>query len=283
MVNPSTGKGRVSLITGSTSPVGIGFAMARVFAKEGAKVVVSDLSSRKSHGEAAAKQLNDAHGPGTAIFVPLDVTKESEWDSAVSQIEEKLGPLDVSCLNAGIPGAMHAPGETLDQLDLAEYRKIMEINEMGVVIGLKYSAKSMAKNKVEEWKVCACRISIVITSSVAGMFADGSGPNMGYFGSKWAVRGVAKVAAGLGSALKIRANSIHPGLIATELTQSVGWVADAAKGSHIPQLEPMVQSLNVKRFAMPEEVANVALLLAGIEGSYVSGQSYVIDTGFFKG
>lgn len=94
MINASTGLGRVSLITGGASPVGLGAAAGRVFAREGAKVVIADLPSKEASGQAVVAELNKIRA-GSAIWVPLDVTKEAEWDRAVGEIEKKLGPLDV--------------------------------------------------------------------------------------------------------------------------------------------------------------------------------------------
>ncbi|KAI9021993.1 hypothetical protein DFJ74DRAFT_706892 [Hyaloraphidium curvatum] len=273
MVNASTGKPRICLVTGSGSAVGIGFAMCRVFAREGGKVIISDIHAKEQDGLKLVAQLEAEHGKGVAMWVPLDVTDEASWEAAIAKIEAEMGVLDVACLNAGIAGPHDVPNPTLDNLDIATYRKIMEVNEMGVVLGFKHVAKSMKKNTVEEWK------AIVTTSSVAGMVGGAGSVTMGYFGSKWAVRGITKAAAALGAPLKIRVNSIHPGLIATNMTQTLGWVETGGAVQTVGAGDSMVQRGALKRAAMPEEVANVALLLAGSEGSYLSGQGYVIDDG----
>ncbi|KAI9019101.1 short-chain dehydrogenase/reductase SDR [Hyaloraphidium curvatum] len=275
MVNASTGRGRVSLITGSSAAKGMGYSHARVFAREGAKIIISDVSNKEKEGRARVAELDAMHGAGTAIWIPLDVTSEEQWERAVGEIEDKFGPLDVAVLNAGIAGPVHAPGETLDMMDVKVYRTIAEVNEFGVVMGLKWAAASMKKNNVEEWK------SIVTVSSGAGIMAANLGPHMGYFGSKWAVRGISKVAAGLGAPLKIRVNALHPTNTVTDMTASIGWV-DGETGKHAPALDGMVNSWHIKRFAFPEEVSNVCLLLAGTEGSYLSGQSFVVDGGFIN-
>lgn len=153
------------------------------------------------------------------MWQTLDVTKESEWKSAITSIESKLGPLDVACLNAGWAGGPVGAVASLDKIDIDSYRRIVDINEIGVVLGLKYSAESMARNNAEEWK------AIVTTSSIAGFTAEPGIPiGCGYFprlfedihlslnksdtGTKFAVRGITKAAAQLGGPLRIRVNSI---------------------------------------------------------------------------
>ncbi len=94
MINKSTGAGRISLITGGASPVGLGAAAARLFVREGARVAISDLPSQEAKGQEVVAELNKMRA-GSAIWVPLDVTKESQWAAAVGEVEKKFGPLDV--------------------------------------------------------------------------------------------------------------------------------------------------------------------------------------------
>ncbi|KAI9014306.1 dehydrogenase [Hyaloraphidium curvatum] len=264
MINKSTGLGRVSLITGGASPVGIGAATARVFAREGAKVIISDLADREQDAKKVVAECN-AIRPNSAVFIPLDVTDERDWVRAMEEVEAKVGVLDVLFNNAGISGEINQlPNETMDTADISHYEKIMRINSTGVVLGLKYAAKSMKKNKVEEWK------SIVMTSSVAGLQGSPAVP-LGYTASKWAVRGLAKHAAQLGVADKIRCNSIHPGVIVSDMT-------------HKPGVGEMFQQqIPFKRPGWPDEVAAAVLFLASPESSYISGQATVIDGAIHNG
>lgn len=103
MLNPSTGKPRVCLVTGSSSPYGLGHAMVQAFAREGGNVVVSDIAKLEEQGKKVVADIESKWGAGTAIWVPLDVTKEEEWKAAIAQIESVWGPLDVLCNKLGVP------------------------------------------------------------------------------------------------------------------------------------------------------------------------------------
>lgn len=96
-------------------------------------------------GLQGVKELDAAHGEGTAMWTPLDVTKQEDWISAIKSIEAKFGPLDVCVLNAGYISPTVGQTKSLDQIDMAEFRKITEINEMGTILGLKYAAESMKR------------------------------------------------------------------------------------------------------------------------------------------
>lgn len=96
MVN-SNGKGRICLVTGSGARTGLGYAMVDAFAREGAKVVVSDIAAKQKEGQAIVDEINSKWGAGNAIWVAIDVTKEEDWKAGIEKIEAEFGPLDVCC------------------------------------------------------------------------------------------------------------------------------------------------------------------------------------------
>ncbi|KAI9030239.1 short-chain dehydrogenase/reductase SDR [Hyaloraphidium curvatum] len=271
MLNPSTGVARVCLVTGSASPRGLGAAMAEAFAREGGKVIISDLAMKEVDGKKAVESLNARYGAGTAIWVGMDVTKEEDWQRAIAEIDAAMGPLDVCCNNAGIATQADMRNAKLSEFDMDDFDRMMAINLRGVVLGTKYAAKSMAKNTAEEWR------SIINTSSVAGLTAGGL---PAYSTSKWSVRGWTKNAAVLGASEKIRVNSVHPGAIKSDMTQSLDWLDSDFKPAGNGQALAARHSLN--RFGEPSEVANVCLLLASPEGSFLTGQEFVVDGGLHR-
>ena len=240
--------GKVALVTGSAR--GMGEAEARRFAAEGAKVVVTDVLG--AEGEAVAKDIG-----ASAIFVPLDVTSEAEWQAAVDAAVGTFGKLDVLINNAGI--VRFAP---LVAMELDEYRLVLDVNVVGVFLGMKTAIPAMA---------AAGGGSIVNISSVDGIHGS---PNLAaYTASKFAVRGITKVAALEHAQHKIRVNSIHPGGVSTPM-------ADTIPGVTREQIEVLIgQSAPLGRIGQPEEIANLALFLASDESSYCTGAEFIADGG----
>ncbi len=239
--------GKVALITGAAR--GQGEAEARRFVAEGAKVLLTDVLD--DEGEAVAASLGDA-----AAYRHLDVTSEEDWTAAVADAEERFGPLSILVNNAGI--LEFAP---IHKQDMAKFRRILEINLVGTVIGIKVGAASMRK---------AGGGSIINISSNAGIV--GLPQASAYVASKWAVRGLSKSAAQDLGPFGIRVNSVHPGGIDTPMV-SFGATEDSLWAKKLP----------AGRMGRPEEVANVVTFLASDEASYVTGAEWSVDGGATSG
>jgi 3alpha(or 20beta)-hydroxysteroid dehydrogenase len=234
--------GKVALISGGAR--GQGEAEARRFVSEGAQVVIGDIL--ESEGKAVADELGDA-----AAFVPLDVTDESSWAAAVATAEETFGPVSVLVNNAGILSF----GQ-LDRVKRDEYERLIQVNLVGVLLGMQAVVPSMVK---------AGGGSIVNISSTSGLQGL---PFVGAYGStKWAVRGLSKSAAIDFGHRGIRVNSVHPGGIDTPMI--AGTSGDA----------PYYKRLPVARMGSADEVANAVLFLASDEASYITGAELAVDGG----
>jgi 3alpha(or 20beta)-hydroxysteroid dehydrogenase len=239
--------GKVALITGGAR--GQGAAEGRLFTDEGATVVLADVLD--SDGEQAAKEIS-----GT--YRHLDVASEEEWDTVVADVMATHGRLDVVVNNAGIFRAARLVEESVEQWDL-----VIAINQTGVFLGMRAAAKAM---------IAAGRGgSIINISSVAGL--QGAFAAMSYCASKWAVRGMTKVAAKELGRYGIRVNSIHPGLIETPMTAEFAAVVDEEKRRRAQKQTPL------GRYGVPQDIANMALFLAGEGSSYCTGQEFVVDGG----
>ncbi|TFE00839.1 glucose 1-dehydrogenase [Jeotgalibacillus sp. R-1-5s-1] len=241
--------GKVALITGGAR--GMGASHAKAFVAEGAKVVITDVLTEE--GEKTAQALGDH-----CVFFKHDVTSEEEWKDIVHKTEEHFGPISVLVNNAGI-----VIQEPLESLSLENYRKVIDINQVGVFLGMKSVLPSMKK---------ADKGSIINISSISGMV--GQAMTLAYNASKFAVRGMTKSAAVELGPLGIRVNSIHPGIIKTPMTQTPELEA---------VLEQMLATIPLGRQAEPEEVSALCVFLASDESSYSSGSEFIIDGGMIAG
>lgn len=234
---------KVIIITGAAQ--GMGESHARRFVAEGAKVVITDLNEEK--GKLLASELGK-----NALFIKQDVTNAEEWTAVVTKTEETFGPVDVLVNNAGITMA-----KSLLETTEEDYRRIVEINQVSVFLGMKTVVPSMQK---------AGGGSIVNISSMNGIV----GGAVGYTDTKFAVRGLTKAAARECANYGIRVNSVHPGVIATPMVvQEDTKAAVEAFAKHIP----------LKRVAQSEEVTNLVLYLASDESSYSTGSEFIVDGG----
>lgn len=245
--------GKVALITGAAR--GQGEAEARLFVEEGAKVVLADVLD--GEGTVVAKDLGAA-----ACYTHLDVTSESDWASAVELAKSTFGRLDVLVNNAGIlkfgPIAMTS---------LDDYRAVIEVNQVGVFLGMRAAIPAMAANG---------NGSIVNISSIDGLIGMAGG--VAYVASKFAVRGMTKTAALELGQLGIRVNSIHPGGVDTPMIHPEGTpLADMDIDAMMSKQVPL------GRIAQPIEVARLAAFLASDDSSYCSGSEFVIDGGMTAG
>ncbi|MGB6408324.1 MAG: glucose 1-dehydrogenase [Planococcus donghaensis] len=234
---------KVAIITGAAQ--GMGAAHAKKFIDEGAKVVITDLNEEK--GQALAKELGD-----NAVFIKQNVTSTEDWEKVVAETEKVFGQVDVLVNNAGITMA-----KSILKMTEEEYRRIVDINQVSVFLGMKTVVPAMQK---------AGGGSIVNISSMNGIV----GGAIGYTDTKFAVRGMTKAAALECANYGIRVNSVHPGVIATPMV-----VQEDTKAA----VEAFSKSIPMKRLAESEEVSNMVLFLASDVASYSTGSEFIIDGG----
>ena len=255
---------KVALITGAAFGVdgevmGIGGACARLFAREGADVVVTDSESK--NGAATATQIQAETDSGHAIFVQLDVTDEDHWRRAISSTVSHFGQLDVLVHCAGSSPSGPAIRD-LEKTDVGQWDQQLAVHATGVFLGTKHAIPEMRKSGGG---------SIVIISSIDAL-VGGSGP--AYSAAKGASRSFTKAAAIQYAAENIRVNSIHPGYTDTPLARSsvATIIADGSPDPRLPRVP-------IKRLARPMEIAAGILFLASDEASYITGTEVVIDGG----
>jgi NAD(P)-dependent dehydrogenase (short-subunit alcohol dehydrogenase family) len=244
---------RVALVTGAAS--GIGRATAKLFASEGARVVVFD---RAPAIEETAEAIRAAGGQ--AIALTGDAGDEADVVKAVQTALEKFGDLDVCYANAGVATmSLDPPLEQTGEQWLA----LLRINLVGPYLAIKHASNPMREKG---------KGSIICTASVAGLRSGAGGP--AYSASKAGVINLVQTTAQLLSGTGVRVNAICPGLIETGMTKPV-FDRARAKGTEdrIGQLNPL------KRAGVPEEIAGAALFLASDDASYVNGQAIVVDGG----
>jgi 3alpha(or 20beta)-hydroxysteroid dehydrogenase len=238
-------EGKVALVVGGAR--GLGAAQAERFSEEGATVVVADILTEL--GEATAGRLKDAE------FRFLDVTSEQNWNDVVDDVVARHGRLDVMVENAGI-----YQGRKIVNIALQEWERVLAVNQTGPFLGLQTAGRAMIAGGNGG--------SIVVLGSVAGLWGPWGGTS--YSASKWAIRGMCRVAAKEFGPHGIRVNSIHPGYIQTELFESSTKNLDRAE---------IEKAIPLGRVGEAREVAALALFLAGDQSSYCTGQEFVIDGG----
>ena len=231
----------------------MGACESRLFAREGARVVLGDL--REDEGRAVEAEIV-AKG-GQAVFVRLDVTSESDWQRAAAAAEQHFGKLDVLVNNAGIGGAGR-----LEDTKLEDWNRVMDVNATGVFLGTKAAIPALRR---------AGGGSIVNISSQLGLVGmDDSSPQ--YQASKGAVRLLTKLTAVQYAKERIRANSVHPGPIVTPMTE--------ARRADPVVYQRMVSRIPLGRYGEAEDVAYGVLYLASDESAFVTGSELVIDGGW---
>jgi NAD(P)-dependent dehydrogenase (short-subunit alcohol dehydrogenase family) len=240
-------EGKVAVITGAAG--GIGAAAARSFAREGARLLLTDADSER------AQVLADELGEN-ARAVRHDVTSEDDWHAVSAAALETYGRVDVLLNNAGV--FLATP---LLETSLADFRGVIDVNVVGVFLGMRTVAVAMIEQR------CG---SIINVSSVAGL----TGPPYlsAYAASKWAVRGISKVAAKELAPFSVRVNSLHPGQIDTDM--------NARQREQTPELiDKLIRGIPLRRIGTPQEVAHGLVYLASDESVYVTGSELVIDGG----
>ncbi|MFZ5847311.1 MAG: SDR family NAD(P)-dependent oxidoreductase [Actinomycetota bacterium] len=231
--------GKVALVTGGAR--GIGAAVTRLFAEEGAKVVIADVLTQE--GEALAAEVGEA-----ARYVHLDVTDETQWREAVAVAEREFGPVGVLVNNAGI-----VDFGTIEQQEPKAFQHVLDVNLVGPWLGMHVAAPSLRE---------AGGGAVVNISSTAGLM--GYSNLGGYVASKWGLRGLTKTAALEMAPDKVRVCSVHPGPIRTPMTSQFD--------------DSMTAAQPIARFGEPEEVARMVLFVAA-DATYSTGTEFVVDGG----
>ena len=239
--------GKVAIISGAAS--GMGAATARVFAREGAKIVIADVMEHE--GQAVAESIG-----ANARFEKLDVTNEENWAAVVASTVRHFGKLTILVNNAGVSGSAEQ-----DLYSTEAWHRIMGINATGVFLGLKYGIPAIAAGGGG---------SIINLSSIAGIIGS-EGIHMAYNASKAAVRLMSKSVAVQHAKDGIRCNSVHPGIMPAMRTS--GRTAEAAVRAARMNVIPM------RRPGEVDEVANAILFLASDESSYITGSEIHVDGG----
>jgi cyclopentanol dehydrogenase len=239
--------GKVALITGAAR--GQGETEARLFAQEGAKVVLTDVLVEP--GQQVAASIRTAGGEAT--FLQLDVSNPDEWHEVVRHTVQTYGRLDILINNAGI-----AQRAGLLETSLEDWDRLMDINLKGVFLGMKYAIPAMLESGG------GTVINISSTSGIVG-FPGGTA----YHAAKGGVRLLTKVVAAEFATRGIRVNSIHPGIVETPMTDNMA-----------PQrMQLLLDRTPMGRKGQPQEIAYGALFLASDEASFMTGAELVIDGG----
>ncbi len=243
-------KGKVALISGGAR--GQGAAEARLFAGEGANVVIGDVLDDLC--KKTADEINSNSSTKAVVAVHLDVTRAADWRAAVDACERQFGGLDVLVNNAGIANV-----KGIEETSEEEWDSIVNINQKGVWLGMKAAVPAMRRRGGG---------SIINISSIYGII--GSPGSAAYHGTKGAVRLLSKAAAVQYAPEGIRVNSVHPGVILTPMV-------DVVPRS---ELQPLINMAPMKRGAQPEEVGWCVVFLASNESSFVTGAELVVDGGY---
>ncbi|WP_405860679.1 glucose 1-dehydrogenase [Streptomyces sp. NBC_01515] len=249
--------GRVVIVTGAAR--GQGEQEARLFAAEGAKVVVADVLDEQ--GEALAKELG-----ASASYVHLDVGEEADWSAAVRAAKEVYGRIDGLVNNAGI-----LRFNSLVDTPLEEFMQVVRVNQVGCFLGIKTVASAMEDGG-----------TIVNTASytaVTGMAAVGT-----YTATKHAILGLTRVAALELASRRIRVNAVCPGAVDTAMSNPARLDPDADPEEMTRALDELYRKLvPLGRIGRADEVARLALFLTSDDSSYITGQPFVIDGGWLAG
>lgn len=237
---------KVAIVTGGAT--GMGASHVRRFVAEGAAVILTDIN--ENDGEALAEDLGER-----AKFVQQDVANQDDWIRVVAEAEKSFGPVDVLVNNAGI--TFSTP---MEELTVEKYQSIINVNQLGPFLGMKTVAPSMKRVN------CGSIVNIASIGSFVG--TKGS---FAYDATKFAVRGMTKTAALELAQFGIRVNSVHPGMIRTQMLL----------GQIPPDIQDqLAQGIPAGRFADPSEVTNMVLYLASDESSYSSGAEFKVDGGY---
>lgn len=248
--------GKKAFITGAAQ--GLGAAMARRLAEEGAKVSLADINIDKAREVAA--EINQAHGAGIAFAFPLDVTREDQWIYALEEADAAMSGISVLVNNAGI-----SRGGPIEQCSLEDFRLCMSVNVDSVFLGAKHALKYLRENQPG---------SIINISSIAGLIANHNGP--AYNASKAAVwllsKNIALYCAK--QKLDVRSNSIHPTFVDTPILDPIRQMFGKEEGE-----AKLGRQIPLGRIGSPDDIANAALYLASDESRFMTGAELKLDGG----
>ncbi|MGV3467072.1 MAG: SDR family NAD(P)-dependent oxidoreductase [Heyndrickxia sp.] len=242
---------KVAIITGGGT--GIGKETALLFAKEGAKVVITDINQESGNQTVKDIQKNG----GEALYIHHDVSKEEDWKKVADETSKTFGKVDILFNNAGIYII-----KPVAEIELEEWNRLMSINVTGVFLGMKHIMPLMAKQH---------KGSVINASSIAGL--TGAPGHVLYGASKGAVRIMTKDAAMEYAPFGVRVNSIHPGYINTGMADYASEVTGNSKEKLGQDLFPL------GRLGSVNDVANTVLFLASDESAFTTGSEFVIDGG----
>lgn len=241
---------KVAIVTGGAR--GMGSATSRIFAAEGAKVIIADVLDEE--GEKLAQELR-----GSTIFCHHDVTDESSWQELTEKAEAEYGKIDVLVNNAGI-----LLFKSIAETEKQEFERVLSVNLVGAFLGIKTVGPRMVTRK---------KGSIVNISSVDGM--KGANGLAAYCSSKWGVRGLTRVAAMELGHHGVRVNSVHPGGVDTVMSNP--------NSAPREEIDKNYAHVPLQRIARPEEVARATLFLASDDASYLCGTEIAVDGGMLVG
>ncbi len=249
---PGRVEDKVAIVTGAAS--GIGRGCAELLAREGARVVLTDVN--EAGGRDAAKAIG-----GDAVFVRHDVADEGAWREVIQATLDRFGRLDVLVNNAGIIVVADVETTTVEQ-----WRRVMAVNAEGVFLGCKHAIPAMRRGGGG---------SIVNISSTAGLV--GTAPFAAYSASKGAVRILTKTVAAhcRDKGDGIRCNSVHPGGVDTPLVRDIG----QQRGAGISDVEDMAAPGRAIGYGQPADIAHLVLYLASDESRFMTGSELAIDGG----
>lgn len=238
---------KVAIITGAGN--GQGLAETELFLKEGAKVVATDINVE------GLRKFEKQYPDSLAVLIH-DIAKEDDWNNIVSQTMARFGRIDILINNAGIPSRSSVQDETL-----SGWEKVMDINSTGTFLGINKCSKIMIKQRSG---------SIVNISSVYGIIGEKGYAS--YHASKGAIRSLTKASAMDLAEYGIRVNSIHPGMIETEMTRDI--FEDEEKSVWMKAVTPLPM------LGKPEDIAYGVLYMASDEAKFITGSELVIDGGW---
>jgi NAD(P)-dependent dehydrogenase (short-subunit alcohol dehydrogenase family) len=249
---------QTAIITGAAS--GMGAEEARVFASEGARVVVSDLDD--ALGQGVVDQIKQAGGE--AHYIHIDVRRADEWAALVGQSIEKFGPIDILVNNAGLSSSF-----VQDDDDFEAWQRLMDVNLNGVYLGCRAVLPGMK---------AAGSGSIVNISSISG-YVGSAGGHPGYFASKGGVRIYTKAMAFKHGPDGIRFNSVHPGVMPPMRSAA----HFGATGPISPQLQRLLDMTPLKRRGETVDVAKAVLFVASDDAAFITGTELIVDGGMLCG
>jgi NAD(P)-dependent dehydrogenase (short-subunit alcohol dehydrogenase family) len=247
--------GRIAVVTGAAGVIGT--ATMRLLAERGARIVAVDR--READLKSAIRDLPASAQP---LAVTADVTQEDEVADYVRAATEKFGTIDVFYNNAGVEGEV----KPITEYPLEAFRRVIDVNVIGVFLGLKHVLPVMLKQN---------RGSIINTASIAGLMGS---PHIAvYSASKHAVVGLTKSTAWECTGTGVRINCVCPGLIDSRMLSAI--FQGRFGGNAPPPMEKIIERIPARRLGQASEVASIVAFLASDEASYVSGSAYTVDGG----